>query len=160
MNGTGWVAPPVYPGMEFMWDKLHYHPQSGKVSEWDFKEYTPHLVIVAIGQNDNHPDDYMSTDFHGMRADYWKYKYGELIKSIREKYPKAVILLTTTILQHSVEWDDAIDEVCRGLQDDRIFHFLYKRNGSGTPGHIRIPEAEEMADELVDYINHLDIPIW
>ena len=31
-------------------------------------------------------------------------------------------------------------------------HFLYRRNGAGTPGHIRIPEAEEMAEELAGYI--------
>ena len=43
---------------------------------------------------------------------------------------------------------------------NRIRHFLYRRNGCGTPGHIRISEAEEMAEELVDYINHLDIPVW
>lgn len=160
LNGTGWVAPPVYPGMEFMWDKVHYHPQLGKVTDWDFSRYTPHLVIVAIGQNDNHPDDIMKDNPGGLRAVYWKYKYKLLIGGIRGKYPKAVILLTTTILEHDKGWDDAIDQVCRELGDERIRHFLYSRNGRGTPGHIRIPEAEEMAQELAEYVEHLDIPVW
>ena len=160
LNGNGWVDPPVYPGMEFMWDKLHYHLQLGEVADWDFSKYTPHLVIVAIGQNDSNPDDYMAVDPTGLRAEYWKYKYGELIRQIREKYPKALIVLTTTILGHDKNWDEAIEEVCKKIGDERVLHFRYKRNGCGTPGHLRIPEAEEMADELTDFINGLDIPVW
>lgn len=160
LNGTGWVEPPAYTGMEFMWDKVHYHPRMGSSTQWDFSKYIPHLIIVAIGQNDSHPDDIMKDNPQGERADYWKYKYKKLIEDIREKYPKAVILLTTTILEHDRNWDEAIEEVCQSLQDDRVRHFLYSNNGRGTPGHIRIPEAEQMAEELVDYINGLTIPIW
>lgn len=160
LNGTGWVAPPIYPGMEFVWNKVHYHPQLGRVTEWNFAEYTPHLVLVAIGQNDSHPDDIMKKTPEGMRAEYWKYKYQTLIEAIREKYPKAVILLATTILCHDAGWDQAIEEVCGRLCDDRIRYFRYSRNGCGTPGHIRIPEAEEMALELADYIEHMDISVW
>lgn len=160
LNGNGWVEPPVYPGMEYMWDKIHYHPALGVPAVWDFSCFVPHVVIVAVGQNDSHPDDYMKTDQKGMRADYWRYRYKCWIQDIRRKYPRAVILLATTILEHSQEWDEAIEVVCKELKDDRIRHFLYRRNGCGTPGHIRISEAEEMAEELVDYINHLDIPVW
>lgn len=96
----------------------------------------------------------------GLRAEYWKYKYGELVKNIRKKYPKTLIVLTTTLLEHDKNWDDAIEEVCNQLGDERIMHFLYKRNGCGTPGHLRIPEAEEMANELVDFINGLTVPVW
>lgn len=160
LNGTGWVAPPVYPGMEFMWDKLHYHPQLGEPTPWDFSQYTPHLVIAAIGQNDSNPYDYMKTNSHGIRAAYWKYRYQKWIQEIRKKYPYAVILLTTTILEHDPRWDEAIQEVCQAMQDDRIRHFLYSKNGCKTPGHVRIPEAEEMAEELVNYIEALELPIW
>jgi len=160
LNGNGWVEPPVYPGMEYMWDKIHYHPALGEPAVWDFSCFVPHVVIVAVGQNDSHPDDYMKTDPRGMRAGYWRYRYKCWIQDIRRKYPGAVILLATTILEHSREWDEAIEMVCRELKDNRIRHFLYRRNGCGTPGHIRISEAEEMAEELVDYINHLDIPVW
>lgn len=163
LNGTGWVSPPDYPGMEFIWDKLHYHPQLGRVSSWDFSLYRPHLVIVAIGQNDSNPRDIMKEDKDSEKAAAWKRKYKEFIGQIRKKYPKAVILLATTILEHHKNWDLAIDEVCKALQkegDKRIVHFLYSRNGCGTPGHIRIPEAEEMAGELVSFINRLDMPIW
>ena len=48
-------------------------------------------------------------------------------------------------------------EVCRKIQDEKIRHFMFRRNGKGTPGHLRIPEAEEMAEELSAYIENLDI---
>lgn len=28
-----------------------------------FSRYIPHVVVVAIGQNDNHPVDYMAEDY-------------------------------------------------------------------------------------------------
>lgn len=160
LNGNGWVTPPFYPGMESVWDKLHYQPMFGRTTPWDFTEYTPQLVVVAVGQNDSNPEDYMQENPEGVRAVYWKHKYREFILKIREKYPRAVIILTTTILGHHKNWDNAIEEVCRDLKDSRVRHFLYKRNGCGTPGHIRIPEAEEMAEELAAYVENLEIPVW
>ncbi len=160
LNGNGWVAPPYYPGMEYMWNKLHYHPQLKEISDWDFDRYTPHVVIVVIGQNDSNPDDYMRTDPAGVRAKYWRYRYAELVKSIRSKYPKALIIFSTTLLEHDRNWDDAIEDVCKRLNDEKIVHFMYRRNGCGTPGHLRIPEAEEMAEELVNFINGLPIAVW
>lgn len=160
LNGNGWVMPPFYPGMESMWDKLHFYPESEESTPWNFEEYTPHLVLVALGQNDSNPENYMKEEPKGLRALYWKYKYLSFVKKLREKYPRAVILLMTTILEHSGEWDDAIEEVCGELKDERIFHFLYRRNGTGTPGHVRIPEAEEMADELAAYVEGLEVSVW
>lgn len=162
LNGTGWVEPD-YPGMEFVWDKLHYHPGLGKVKPWDFSRYQPHLVVIAIGQNDSHPVDIMREDFCGERAGVWKKQYRKLAEDIREKYPKAVIILATTILEHHKNWDLAIGEVCEGIRrdgDKRVFHFLYGRNGCGTPGHVRIPEAEEMAGELARFIEELPVKVW
>ena len=115
---------------------------------------------MAIGQNDSHPDDYMKDNPDGERASYWKYKYRKLVENIRGKYPKALIVLTTTILEHDKNLDMAIEEVCQSLRDGRVRHFMYSQNGSGTPGHIRVPEAERMAEELTSYINNLDIPVW
>lgn len=163
LNGTGWVAPPTYPGMEAVWDKIHYHPQLGKVKDWDFSGYQPHLVLIAIGQNDSNPKDVMKEDFYGGQAMLWRRKYREFVENIRRKYPKAVIVLATTILEHHPNWDLAIDQVCEDMRrdgDGQIVHLMYNRNGCGTPGHLRIPEAEEMAEELVSFIEHLDMPVW
>lgn len=160
LNHTGWFAAPHYIGMEEIWDKVQYNPETGPVIRWDFGRYTPHVVIAAIGQNDNHPKDYMAVDDNGPAARRWKARYGQFLRDLRGKYPRALIILTTTILIHDRSWDKAIDQVCREINDDRIVHFLYKRNGTGTPGHIRIPEAREMAGELVDYINTFGDALW
>ena len=157
LDGTGWFHAPDYVGMESAWDKIHYNPVFGKQTDWSFEEYTPQVVIIAIGQNDNHPDDYMKEDYDGEKALHWRSNYEKLLGRIREKYPNAWIICITTLLEHDPAWDRSVEEVCRKIQDEKIRHFMFRRNGKGTPGHLRIPEAEEMAEELSAYIENLDI---
>ncbi|EET60738.1 hypothetical protein BRYFOR_07200 [Marvinbryantia formatexigens DSM 14469] len=152
MDKEGYFHAPDYIGMEHVWDKVRYQPEAGTVRKWDFARYTPHVVVAAVGQNDRHPVDYMKEDPAGKRAEIWKEHYKSWITALRGKYPQALIVLATTILEHDHSWDDAIGQVCRELDDKRIVHFLYRRNGCGTPGHIRIGEAEEMARELAAFI--------
>lgn len=157
LDGTGWFHAPDYVGMESAWDKIHYNPVFGKQTDWSFEEYTPQVVIIASGQNDNHPDDYMKEDYDGEKALHWRSNYEKLLGRIREKYPNAWIICITTLLEHDPAWDRSVEEVCRKIQDEKIRHFMFRRNGKGTPGHLRIPEAEEMAEELSAYIENLDI---
>lgn len=160
MPGTGWFEPPDYIGMESVYDKVQYHPVIGRSCQWDFKKYRPHVVIVAVGQNDSHPKDFMKKDYNGSKAHVWREHYERFVRNLREQYPKAVILLATTILYHDDSWDKAIEEVHKKLGDKNIHHFVYRRNGKGTPGHIRISEAEEMAEELSGFIKGLGDEIW
>lgn len=160
LDHTGWFQEPNALGMESVYDKIQYNPRLGAVKRWDFYRYRPHVVIVAIGQNDAHPADFMREDYDGRMASYWRKRYGEFVAGLRKIYPKAEIILTTTILEHDASWDRAIAEVCRTLADQRIHHFLYTLNGIGTPGHIRISEAEKMAEELAAYIDSLGSQIW
>lgn len=160
LDGTGWFAAPEYKGVESCFDKIEYHPDLGETKQWDFGRYIPHVVIVAIGQNDSHPVDYMAEDYDGAKAVRWRKHYREFVRRLMNLYPKAQIILTSTILLHDANWDRAIDEVSKEIADARVHHFLYRRNGIGTPGHIRIPEAEEMAEELTAYIESFGETIW
>ncbi len=160
MDGTGWFEPPGYIGMETVYDKIQYQPAFGRTCLWDFNKYRPHVVIAAIGQNDSNPSDIMKEDYEGKKAQEWRAHYGSFIRKLRQVYPQSVILLTTTILNHHENWDRAIKEVYETLDDKKIHHFLYRRNGKGTPGHLRIPEAEEMAEELSGFINGLGEEVW
>lgn len=155
LDETGYFHGPDYQGMERVYNKIQYNDQIVPDKVWDFSRYTPHVVVVAIGQNDNHPDDYMARDPHGEKAENWKEHYLAFIQKLRILYPKAHIILSTTILNHDAAWDNSIDQVCRKLADPKIHHFLYSNNGCGTHGHIRIPEAEKMAQELSAYIESL-----
>ena len=82
------------------------------------------------------------------------------LEKLRGKYPKAHIICCTTLLCHDRAWDDAIGQAVRDMGDDKITQYLFQRNGRGTPGHLRIPEAEEMARELSAYISSLNIEGW
>ena len=157
LDDTRWFHAEDYIGMESAWDKMRYNPDFGELTDWDFSRYTPQLVIVAIGQNDSHPEDYMKEDYNCERAQIWRRGYRRFLENIRGKYPDAWIVCITTLLGHDASWDQSVDEVCRGMNDDKLRHFLFRRNGNGTKGHLRIPEAQEMADELSAYIESLKI---
>ena len=160
LHGTGWYYEPNAIGMEDVWDKVHYNPTFGEATTWDFDAYTPQVVVVALGQNDSHPDDYMKEDPDGEKALNWKEHYYLFLQGLRKVYPKAWIVCCTTLLMHDASWDMAIDEVVTKAKDDKIAHCMFRRNGAGTPGHLRIPEAEEMAEELVRLIDTLPIEDW
>ena len=157
LDDTGWFAGPDFKGIFNMYDRMEYHPDLGVTKRWDFTRYMPDTVIIAIGQNDANPVDYMKEDYNGEKAVFWRAAYKYFIGLIRKRRPDADIVLTTTILMHDASWDRAIDEVCRDIRqtDKKVYHFLYKRNGAGTPGHIRTPEAAEMAEELAAFIREL-----
>lgn len=157
LDNTGWYHEPDYIGMEQVWNKMRYNPDYGTVKEWDFSKYTPDIVIVAIGQNDSHPDDYMKNDYEGEKAKNWRTHYRQFLAKLRETYPDAWIICCTTLLQHDIGWDMSISQAVLDIADKKISHCVFQRNGKATPGHLRIPEAEEMAEELCHYIHSLNI---
>lgn len=167
--------------METAWDKIHYNTMLGEMTEWDFSKFVPQVVIVALGQNDNYPVDYMKVEAEKKAqgvcvyeqesdqvtqvengysyccemADKWRNHYKDFLKKLRGVYPEAWIVCCTTVLQHDKSWDDAIDRVVDSMKDEKISHFLFSRNGVATPGHPRIPEQFEMAREMADYIENV-----
>lgn len=160
LDQTGWFCGPDFVGMESIYDKIQYNPQLGEVKQWNFTAWTPHVVVVAIGQNDANPENYMALDYDSEKSVNWRKRYRTFVERLMELYPRATFVLTTTILGHDASWDRAIDQVCREIGSPRVHHFLYEKNGCGTPGHIRIPEAEKMAEELSGYIGSLGEKIW
>lgn len=160
MDGEGWYHEPEQIGMETVWSKVHYNTRLGGMTEWNFEEYRPQIVIVAVGQNDCHPTDYMKEDYCQKKSRKWREHYLTFLSELREKYPEANIICCTTLLNHDASWDDAIAQVVKNLGDKKITQYKFRRNGEGTPGHLRIPEAYEMAEELEKYIGTLDVKGW
>ncbi|MBE6050720.1 MAG: electron transporter RnfD [Clostridium sp.] len=157
-DGTGYFRGPNYLGLESVYKKLKYNPEIEKCNEWDFSSYIPHVVIIALGQNDNYPDDYINTNMEKKRL--WIEKYKEIVRDLRSKYPKALFVLITTILEHDISWDYAIDDVQKELRDPKVVRYKFERNGIATPGHPRISESEEMAIELSRFISSFGRDIW
>ena len=160
LDGIGWFNGPDYTGMESIWDRIEYNPRLGASRSWDFSRYTPHVVVVALGQNDAHPTDFMADDYDGEQARHWRERYGDFVHALRGRYPDALIVLATTVLNHDAAWDRAIGEVCAGIADPKVVHFLYTRNGSAAPGHPRVAEHREMADELATFLEGFGERIW
>lgn len=160
LDKTGWFCGPDFVGMESIYDKIQYNPQLGALKKWDFNRWTPHLVVLAIGQNDANPENYMAEDYNSEKSKNWRKHYKAFIEKLMTLYPKSYFVLTTTILGHDQGWDQAIDDVCREIGSPHVHHFLYEKNGCGTPGHIRIPEAEKMAEELSAFIESFGEEIW
>ncbi|WP_370737562.1 electron transporter RnfD [Bifidobacterium lemurum] len=160
LDGIGWFCGPNYVGQESMWDRIEYNPFLGESKPWDFSRYTPHVVVVAIGQNDANPHDFMANDYEGEQARDWRERYADFARRLRAVYPHALIILTTTVLMHDASWDTAIDDAHAALDDPRIVRFRYSRNGSATPGHPRIAEHEEMARELTAFIESFGEEAW
>ncbi len=159
LDKTGYFFGPDYIGLESAWDKVNYYPPFGEPTPWDFAKYTPHVVVVAIGQNDHNPVNIMAEDYNSEASRHWRAEYSRFLGKLREKYPKAHIVCTTTILGHDPAWDRAIDECVHSSEDGRIHHFLYTKNGCGTPGHIRGSEAAVMARELAAFVEGLS-GVW
>ena len=160
MDKTGWFYEPNAVGMESVFDKIHYNPEFGEPMEWDFSNYIPQVVIIAIGQNDSHPSDYMREDYDGEQAIIWRKSYKKFLEKIRGLYPDAYMICCTTLLEHDEAWDLSIKQVVHEMNDKKITQYVFKRNGRGTPGHLRISEAEEMAEELAAYIEGLHVKGW
>ena len=97
-DGRGWFPP---CGMLTAYDKIAYNPHWNDIRPWDFSRWTPHVVVVAIGQNDNAQGDYMHEDYNGELARKWRDDYRRFVGLLREKYPQAYILCTTTVMTHS-----------------------------------------------------------
>lgn len=165
-DGSGYYHCPTHIGVESAYDKLCYFPEGG-VSMWDFSLYKPHLVIFAFGQNDPHHEGF--EDFSISDPEYrarWKKRYKEVLLDIRSRYGNPCFILMTTVLMHDPDWDAAIEEIKRELTadglvpSDRLYHYLFTRNGKATPGHPRIPEQCEMAEELTAFISLLGDKVW
>ena len=151
LDGTGWFNMPDLRGVESCYEKLKYNPPLGE-NKWDCSDWIPDIIVLAIGQNDSSPVDIMKEDYESDKSRTWRERYEAFILRLRELYPDAEIVCATTLLMHDPGWDKAIDSIVKKLASPKVHHLMYKRTGAATPGHPRIPEHDEMARELTEFI--------
>ncbi len=140
-------------GMCQVFDKVQYNEDLGPVTRWDFTRYTPDVVIVALGQNDCHPEWNLSPD----NLSCWESAYEAFLCMILRVYPDCRIVCATGIIRHDGRIDEAIEWVVRRLDSPQISHLLFTGNGKTTPGHPRIPEQQQMAKDMIRHIESLGI---
>ncbi len=117
---------------------------------WNFDNYIPDLVIIALGQNDS------GTIRIGrnVSAQNWKNHYKQLITNLRAKYPDSYFIGMFPNMYHDRAWDnyiiEAIAEYRSENNDNRVFSLIHEQV---TPGHPRISEQQQMADTLKEFID-------
>ena len=150
IDGAGYFNPESYIGMQTVYEQMSYVPQMG-ITKWDFSRFIPDYVIIALGQNDAHPDP--KRIYQREYREQWKTVYKNMVNSLIERYGgKTRFIIMTTVLMHEAIWDDTLDEIVDELDNNNVVRFKFLRNASATYGHPRITEQEEMAGELAQFI--------
>jgi hypothetical protein len=139
-------------GLESIYDKVEATPDHLK--PWDFNRFHPQVVVIAIGQNDAR---FENIHDNAVRAK-WITDYNGLLDHLRSHYPNAWFVLATTVLGHDLAWDDALKQIAESRKD-KVRYYRYRRAGKATAGHPRLPEHQEMADELARFIGKLP-DVW
>lgn len=134
-------------GMEAFYDKVK---PLRDAPVWDFSNYNPDLVIIALGQNDSSSIPLGKE----VSVEDWKNRYKQLIATLRTKYPDAYFIGMFPNMYHDRAWDDylteAIAEYRSEYNDERVFSLIHQQV---TPGHPRISEQRQMADVLKEFID-------
>ncbi len=119
---------------------------------WDFKQYQPDVVTICLGQNDGPKQD--SVHFCST--------YVDLIKAIRQHYPKADIICLTspmadgTLLPVLKRYLTGITDHVNASGDKKVSkYFFSKQYHSGCGGHPDLDEHKLIAAELTAYIKQL-----
>lgn len=144
--------------MDEMYNRLA--PQDSN-SKWNFKKYTPQLVIINLLQNDswlvNMPEhDEFKRQFGSTKPseEFIINAYQKFVKTIRNTYPKAQIICMLGNMDVSREnspWPGYVEKAVTPLNDKNIFTFFvpYK----GTDGHPKTAEQKQLAELLIKFID-------
>lgn len=144
--------------MPEVYDRIN--PQDS-TSKWDFKQYTPDLVVVNLFQNDSwivEKPDYVEFNHRfGTQKPTEAFiveSYRKFIETVRKTYPNASIICALGSMDATREgspWPGYIEKAVSQLNDKKIYtHFLpYKKTG----GHPKVAEQKAMADDLIRFID-------
>ena len=143
--------------MPEMYDRLD---ATDSTSKWDFKKYTPDVVVINLFQNDswlvNMPDNAQFKARFGSKpptAEFLINAYRGFVANVRAKYPKAhiiCILGSMDATKAGAPWPGYIQKAVAGLNDKNILtHFIPYKN---TLGHPSVKEQQVMAEDLENFI--------
>jgi hypothetical protein len=135
------VMPDVY-------DKLNM--RDNKI-QWDFSNYQPDVVTIALGQNDGIQD---STEFCS--------RYVDFVQTLRSKYADAEIILLTspmgdeTLTSTLKNYLTSVKETRHEQGDNSVHTFFFSRSyNDGCGGHPDLAQHQEIASELSAYLSGL-----
>lgn len=129
-------------------------------SKWNFKKYTPDVVVVDLFQNDcwltnmpTHPQFKYRFGSTAPAPEAIVAAYRSFILQLRSKYPLAQIICTLGSMDATRQgspWPGYVQQAVSALHDKNIYtHFFEYKN---TPGHPRLSEQKTMANSLIAFI--------
>lgn len=129
-------------------------------SRWDFKKFTPDVVVINLFQNDSwlvtHPEHPEFKARFGTTAptprDIVK-AYEAFVKTVRATYPKAQIICalgSMDAVRKGSVWPEYIKEAVKNVNDKQIYTYMF--TPKNTPGHPSVKEQKVMASELIGFI--------
>jgi hypothetical protein len=143
--------------MPEMYDRLD---ATDPYSKWNFKKYTPELVVINLFQNDswivNLPDNEQFKARFGTKPPTEEYivnAYQKFVETVRSKYPEAKIICilgSMDATKNGSLWPGYIEKAVAGLGDKNVYtHMIPFKN---TNGHPSAKEQQAMADDLIGFI--------
>lgn len=130
-------------------------------SRWDFKQYTPDVVLINLFQNDswivNQPNNPQFKSRFGdtkPTPEQTIAAYKNFVQTVRSTYPKAQIICmlgNMDITKDGSPWPGYVKEAVAQLHDSKIFTYFapYKN----TPGHPKEAEQKVLADGLIKFMD-------
>ncbi|SEU22927.1 SGNH/GDSL hydrolase family protein [Paenibacillus sp. NFR01] len=123
---------------------------------WDFSAFTPELIVVNLGTN----DDSYTKDFADLQADYAE-QYTEFLKMVRKNNPEAQILCTLGIMGDRLFpfVEQAVVRYMQETGDTRIatmkFDVQLEEDGYAADFHPSQVTHKKAAHKLTAYIREL-----
>ena len=147
MTGTGY-----YPtSADVAYNKLS--PFTGYYSNWDFSKFTPQVVIMAYGVNDD--GNNWVTDAN---KETWKTKYKAILSDLMTKYPLAHFIFEVPPMGMDRTRMEGYDqEIVTEVNSQRVHFYNFTTAPSPSGCHPAKLMHQAMADELYAYINNLGI---
>ena len=125
---------------------LYYDKQSDS-TKWDFSKWTPHIVVVNLGQND-YWGNYSQS---GAQDNYIKFA-----QTLRGHYPDTHIILalgSMNATQPSSPWPGylqyAVNELNSTYRDPKVYNLIFPYSGNPHP---TIARHADMAEQLTEFI--------
>lgn len=127
---------------------------------WDFKKFTPEIVVINLFQNDykivnNKANKEFKRRFGKIppTPEFIIRKYQDFVKDLRSKYPKAKIICTLGSMDSNEPgspFPGYIEKAVKGLSDKNIYTLFYPYLGAHR--HPNEKEHQAMANILIKFI--------
>jgi hypothetical protein len=148
------VMPEVYEKTDF---------QEGSSRPWNFSNFTPAVVSIALGTNDFSNGDGKKQRLPFDSVTFTK-NYVTFVKTVKSKYPKAKFVLLNSPMVSGSRNDifvDCLNRVKRQTDagypgDNPVSIFLFKpMKAKGCTGHPNVEDHQVLAEEMLPFFKKL-----